>query len=448
MSNALTVPAPTTLEWYSEVPRSVSRHIVFGLLLFVIAFGGFGVWALKAPLAAAVIAQGSFVATGSNKIVQHLEGGIINEILVAEGDTVVAGQPILLLDETSALATERELFLRQIRLEAMETRILAEYAGETRLVFPPHIEELRSDFGVASMLDGQTVTFDAAVRQLRNDVGLLEQSIEALSVRASGYDFQLTATNTQLEILNEDLEAKQVLLDRGLIRRSEVNTLRRAIAEAEGQVGRLTAEVDEIAEVKNRYGAQIEQTVSERQSVALDELQLVQSELESVREQARRAENVLERSEVVAPVSGTVVTLHYHTAGGVIESGKAIAEILPTGEPLIIEVSVPRTEVDVVQQGQMATVRLTGLNARTTPILEGEVYYVSADAILDRRQEVPQEVYIARVSVTPEQLDRVRGFAPAPGMPAEIMIQTEARTFFQYLIKPITDSMNRAFREQ
>jgi HlyD family secretion protein len=200
--------------------------------------------------------------------------------------------------------------------------------------------------------------------------------------------------------------------------------------------------------VKNRYGAQIEQTVSERQSAALDELQLVQSELESVREQVRRAENVLQRSAVVAPVSGTVVTLHYHTAGGVIESGKAIAEILPTGEPLIIEVSVPRTEVDVVQQGQMATVRLTGLNARTTPILEGEVYYVSADAILDRRQEMPQEVYIARVSVSPEQLDRVRGFAPAPGMPAEIMIQTEARTFFQYLIKPITDSMNRAFREQ
>jgi HlyD family secretion protein len=447
MSNALTTPAPP-LEWYSEVPRSVTKHIIFGLFLFVFAFGGFGYWAMKAPLAAAVIAQGGFVATGSNKIVQHLEGGIINAILVDEGDTVVKGQPILLLDETSALATERELFLRQVRLEAMEARILAEHAGDDRLIFPIHIESLRSDFSVASMLDGQTITFDAASRQLRNDIVLLEQSIEALTVRASGYDYQLVATNTQLDILREDLKDKQVLLDRGLIRRSEVSALRRAIAEAEGQIGRLTAEVEEIFEVTERYNAQIAQTISERQSAALDELQLVQSELESVREQARRAENILLRSEVQAPVSGTVVSLHYHTAGGVIESGKAIAEILPTGEPLIIEVSIPRTEVDVVHQGQMATVRLTGLNARTTPILEGEVYYVSADAILDRRQEMPQEVYIARVSVSQEQLDRVRGFAPTPGMPAEIMIQTEARTFFQYLTKPITDSMNRAFREQ
>lgn len=444
----LTSPNPTTLEWYSEVPRSVTKHIVFGLLLFVTAIGGFGTWALRAPLAAAVIAPGSFVATGSNKIVQHLEGGIIKEILVAEGDTVVAGQPILLLDETAALATERELFLRQVRLEAMEARILAEHAGDTRLIFPSHIESLRSDFGVASMLDGQTITFDAASRQLRNDIALLEQSIEAITVRSTGYGHQLFATRTQLEILREDLESKQELLDRGLIRRSEVNTLRRAIAEAEGQIGRLNAEMSEIVKVSNRYDAQITQTISERQSAALDELQLVQSELESVREQARRAENILKRSEVVAPVSGTVVTLHYHTAGGVIESGKPIAEILPTDEPLIIEASIPRTEVDVVHQGQMATVRLTGLNARTTPILEGEVYYVSADAILDRRQEVPQEVYIARISVSPTELNRVRGFAPTPGMPAEIMIQTEARTFFQYLMKPVTDSMNRAFREQ
>ena len=435
-------------EWYAEVPRSVSTHIVFGLVLFAVTFGGFGLWAFKAPLAAAVISQGSFVATGRNKIVQHLEGGIIKEILIEEGDFVEEGQPIVLLDETSALATERELFLRQVRLEAMEARILAEYNGENTLTFPRHIEELRSDFDVASMLDAQAITFNAATQQLRNDITLLDRSIDALRVRASGYDKQLVSARTQLEILHEELVSKQKLLDLGLVRRSDVNTIRRAIAEAEGQIGRLTAEVDEISEVTRRYKAQIEQTVSERRGAALDELQVVQSELESVREQVRKAENILRRSEVLAPVSGTVVTLHYHTPGGVVESGKPIAEILPSGEPLIIEVSIPRNEIDVVQQGQPATVRLTGLNARTTPILTGQVYYVSADAILDRRQEVPQEIYLARVSVPPSELDRVRGFTPTPGMPAEIMIQTAERTFIQYLMKPVTDSMTRAFREQ
>lgn len=435
-------------EWYAEVPRSVGKFVTFGLLLLVFAFGGFGLWAFRAPLAAAVISQGSFVATGRNKIVQHLEGGIIKDILVSEGDQVKAGQPIMLLDETSALANKRELFLRQVRLEAMEARILAEYRQEARLDFSPHLEALRADFDVASMLDAQTVIFDAATRQLRNDITLLTQSIEALKVRATGYEQQAVAARTQLAILREDFESKETLLERGLVRRSEVNTIRRAIAEAEGQIGRLEAEIDEIDEVTKRYEAQIAQTVSERQSAQLNELQAVQSELEGVREQARKAENVLQRAAVLAPVAGTVVRQYYHTPGGVVESGKAIAEILPTGAPLIIEVQIPRAEIDVVRKGQAATVRLTALNRRTTPILEGEVYYVSADAILDKSQEIPREIYVARVSVPPEELDRVRGFSPTPGMPAEIMIQTQSRTFMQYLMKPVTDSMTRAFREQ
>lgn len=435
-------------EWYAEVPRSVGKFVTFGLLLLVFAFGGFGLWAFRAPLAAAVISQGSFVATGRNKIVQHLEGGIIKDILVSEGDQVTAGQPIMLLDETSALANKRELFLRQVRLEAMEARILAEYRQEARLDFSPHLEALRADFDVASMLDAQTVIFNAASQQLRNDITLLTQSIEALKVRATGYEQQAVAARTQLAILREDFQSKETLLERGLVRRSEVNTIRRAIAEAEGQIGRLEAEIDEIDEVTKRYEAQIAQTVSERQSAQLNELQAVQSELEGVREQSRKAENVLQRAAVLAPVAGTVVRQYYHTPGGVVESGKAIAEILPTGAPLIIEVQIPRAEIDVVRKGQAATVRLTALNRRTTPILEGEVYYVSADAILDKSQEIPREIYVARVSVPPEELDRVRGFSPTPGMPAEIMIQTQSRTFIQYLMKPVTDSMTRAFREQ
>lgn len=435
-------------EWYSEVPRSVNKFIIMGVALLVISFGGFGAWAFMAPLAAAVISQGSFVATGSNKIVQHLEGGIIKEILVNEGESVVVGQPIMLLDETSALANERELFLRRVRLEAMETRILAEYNSTDTLQFPTELEELRVDYEIASMLDAQQVIFNAASLQLSNEINLLTQSIEALAVRALGYAELLKASQLQREILTEDFTNKSQLLDAGLIRRSEINVIRRAMADADGQIGRLTSEIDEITSVKKRYGAQIEQTKGEWRAKQLDELQKVQSELEGVREKARKAENVLKRSHVLAPVSGIMVRQYYHTPGGVVEGGKAIAEILPSNEPLIIEAQIPRTEIDVVRKGQAATVRLTALNQRTTPILEGTVYYVSADAIVDKSQEMPREVYIARVSVSPQELSRVRGFSPTPGMPVQIMIQTHSRTFAQYLIKPIVDSMTRAFREQ
>ena len=167
-----------------------------------------------------------------------------------------------------------------------------------------------------------------------------------------------------------------------------------------------------------------------------------------MREQSRNAHSVLKRATINAPVSGTVVRLHYHTSGGVVESGKTIIEILPTGVPLIIETQVSRSDIDSVRIGQKAIVRLTALNQRTTPVLNGEVYYVSADALSEEREGVAREIYVARVNLPFSELSRVSGFSPTPGMPAEIMIQTAERTFIDYITRPITDSMNRAFREQ
>jgi HlyD family secretion protein len=166
-----------------------------------------------------------------------------------------------------------------------------------------------------------------------------------------------------------------------------------------------------------------------------------------VREQSRAATNVLRRATINAPVSGTVVRLYYHTAGGVIESGKSIAEILPSDVPLIIEAQIPRTKIDAIRTGQEATVRLTALNQRTTPVLTGTVYYVSADALREQSVQEVREIYLARVRLSSSELARVHGFLPTPGMPAEVLIQTAERTFFDYLSKPIRDSMNRAFRE-
>src|SRR5690606_33164430 len=145
-----------------------------------------------------------------------------------------------------------------------------------------------------------------------------------------------------------------------------------------------------------------------------------------------------------APVGGTVIRMNYHTPGGVIESGKGIMEILPADAPLIIEAHVPRNEIDDVRVGQKAIVRLVSLNQRTTPVLNGEVFYVSADA-LKGEPTAPQEFYLARVRLPPDEISRVVGFTPTPGMPAEILIQTAERTFFNYLTKPVTDSMSRAF---
>ncbi len=434
--------------WYAEVPRSINRLIVVGFVLLIACFGGFGVWSFRAPLAAAVIAQGSFVATGRNKIVQHLEGGIIQEIQVVEGQSVKAGQVMMTLDQTSAEANERELFIRKIRLQAMSERLSAEYGEKQRLEFSQSLITASDDTEVMSILDGQKITFDLSRKTLLNDIALLERNMEALRIRSSGFQAQLDSMVRRSEILQEEFDTKQALFEKGLVRKGELNTIRRVQAEAEGQQARLAAEAAEISQMLLKYEEQISRTRAAYREAALDELGVIEADLESVREKARQARSVLDRAVVRAPVTGTVVRLHYHTPGGVIETGEPIAEILPADAPLIIEAQIPRTEIDSVVTGQDATVRLIALNQRTTPVLNGQVFYLSADSVIEDSAGAPQEVYLARISLEPEEIERVRGFIPTPGMPAEIMIQTEERTFAAYIAKPVTDSMSRAFREQ
>lgn len=442
------IATPRNSDWYQEVPRSIGKQAIFGIILLFVTFGGFGAWAMLAPLAAAVIAQGSFVATGQNKIVQHLEGGIISDILVQEGDRVAEGQIMLTLDQTLALATNRELALRRIRLEATQARLVAEHEHQDSLTFPAHLESDSADPEVAMILHGQSLAFQAAVASLANDVSVISRNLEALDIRMTGYGIQLNATRSQLALLSEELETKSRLLESGLSRRSETLALRRAILEAEGQIGRLEAEIAELTEMRAKFEAQVTKTRDEYSRNALTHLQTIESELESVREHQRKSSNILDRTHVIAPVAGTVVRLYYHTTGGVVESGRPIVEILPADAPLIIELLVPRTNIDSVSIGQHATVRMTGLNQRTTPVLNGTVEHVSADAISDAPNGARREVYLARVTVPLEEMQRIQGFSPTPGMPAEIMIQTEKRTFAQYLAKPVMDSMTRAFKEE
>jgi HlyD family type I secretion membrane fusion protein len=436
------------IQWYADVPRSIWKHTVFGFALLGLTFGGFGTWALTAPLASAVIAQGSFVATGQNKIVQHFGGGVIKELMVSEGDLVKSGQPLVLLDETAALARDRELFLRRARLEAIAARLLAQYQGLDRMSPPAFLKNNLGEPEVIEILESQKLSFDAQRNKIEGELSILEQNMLSLEFRAEGYDRQKASYEQQLELLRQEHQGKATLFEKGLLRGTELKAIERAMADAEGQIGRLDSEIDQATSQVERTRQEIRQAETAFREEALDRLQGIQGELDVVREQSREAENVLQRASIVAPVSGTIVRTYYHTNGGVIESGKAVMEILPDDVPLLIEAQIPRTDIDNVRVGQPATIRLVALNQRTTPVLEGHVIYVSADALSDQQSGKNQDVYLARIDISPTQLARVRGFQPTPGMPAEIMIQVEERTFFDYLAKPITDSMARAFTER
>lgn len=433
-----------TLEWYSGVPRSIRKQTLFGMTLITLAFGGFGSWAALAPLSAAVIAPGSFVATGENKIVQHFEGGIVKDLLVREGDKVVAGQDLLLLDETAAYANAQQLQLRLIRLETILARLNAEAGGMRDYIPPASVLAQTDNPEIAAINQSQRSNFEAARDKLENETALMQQNVAALEFRVKGREAQIASMDRQLALLEEDHAVMSALQTKGIATLSAVRTVERSIADAEGDIARLYSEIYEAEAQIEKFRREIIQAHDAVRQAALDEMQPVEAELDAVREQIQQAKNILKRTNISAPVGGTIVRMYYHTTGGVIESGKPIFEILPAGVPLIVEVKIPRMQIDEVRQGQPATVRLSALNQRTTPVLEGKVIYVSADTIADSNSN---EIYLARVSISSNQLARVDGFTPTPGMPAEVLVQTRERTFFDYLVKPIADSMSRAFRE-
>jgi HlyD family type I secretion membrane fusion protein len=452
MGSDMTLPVVyQELDWYAGVPRSVRWHKALGMILLLGGLGGFAFWATTAPLAAGLISQGSFVATGNNQIVQHLEGGIIADILVHEGDHVVKGQPLMRLDQTAAYAREEELFLRRARLEGITARLLAMADGLTFMPLPAFLAENAHRPDVADIIASQRHAFDVAQQKLAIDITVLENNAAALQYRLEGFTAQAASAADLVAIITEELDGKSTLLDEGLVRVEAVNALRRGLADAVGQLARLESQISETRLMLDKSVDQVEQTRTAYLNEALEELQLMEAELDSVREQHNTARSISLRSEIVSPADGIVVQLKYNTPGGVIEPGKAIAEILPSGAALIVETMVKRSDIDSIQVGQNAMIRLVALNQRTTPVLSGEVFYISADAIRDQAtagQQAQRDVYLARITLPPEEFARVADFQPMPGMPAEVIIETNERTFLQYVIKPVVDSMARAFREQ
>ena len=439
---------PVQLEWYSGVPRSIRMHSIVGLTVLFTSFGGFGFWAATAPLASAVIAQGSFVATGNNKIVQHLEGGIIKEMRVSEGDTVREGDILLTLDPTASRSNERMLQLRRLRLEAVVTRLRAEAQGLREFHLPAIVTKEAGDPDINAIIQSQNIVFHSKQIKLEEQLNLIEKNIQSLEYRFAGYTGQKESFERQLSLLTEERDSKARLVKVGYMRKTDLLAIERAIADAMGDIARLNGEINESEAEIAKFRQEAVIAVNSNKQAALDALETAESDLDSVREQMREAAGVLERTTIRSPVSGTVVRSYFHTAGGVITTGKPIMEILPAHVPLILEAQVLRTSIDQLREGEMASVRLTALNRRTTPVLEGKVFYVSADSIEENAGLSVKDVYIVRVAIPDSEIARVHNFHPVPGMPAEVLIQTSERTFFEYISKPITDSMSRAFKER
>lgn len=445
-----------THAWHRDVRADLRLPTLLGVAILVLCIGGFGIWAAMAPLEGAVVVSGSFVANGQNKYIQHLEGGILRETLVKEGDLVEKDQPLLRLDPTAAQAKLRRLVLRKYRLVVTKARLEAEIDEQPDLRLPQSLQAEAADAEVKAILDRQQRELRARRVKQSTEMEVLRKEIAGLNESIQGYTAQQQSASERLALFAEELKDKQGLLARQLARKTEVLAVQRAEASLSGELGELTARVADAKERIARAEQQIAQVRSSAMQKAIEELRATETELDDVLEQERAAQDVVDRIEVRAPVRGIVVKLNQHTSGGVIAAGAVILELLPINDELIIEARLNPSEIWHVREGQPALVKLTALNQRVTPMIEGKVMYLSADALAaqpgtaarSEREGPVRPFYVVRVRLDEQDLHRqVSNFRPTPGMPADVFIKTGERTFFDYIMRPVLDSLSKAFRE-
>jgi len=423
------------------------RPLIIGLLAMLILVGGFGSWSVLSSISGAVVATGRIEVDRNRQVVQHLDGGIVAEILVDEGDTVAKGATLIRLDDnelTSQLVIiEGQLF----ELMARRGRLEAERDEAEEITFDPEL--LRVAEGQPEVMDlvqGQARLFQARKDTTAREIEQLEKRRSQIEEQIRGIQAQQQSLQVQLELIGEELGNQQSLLDRGLAQAATVLNLRRTQASLDGQLGELVAseaqaegritEID--IEILKLATGQREEAISRLRDLRYQELELA--------ENRRSLQGRLARLDITAPVSGIVYGLEVQTPRSVIRAAEPVLYLVPQDRPLVIAAHVAPTDIDQLYTGQEVTLRFSALDQRSTPELFGHVTQVSADAFEDQGSGI--SYYRAEIELNPGEQGRLpAGTVLIPGMPVESYIRTADRSPLAYLVKPLADYFNKAFRE-
>lgn len=434
---------PLAGEADSGVETSMAGPRRIGLILMFLVFGVFGLWAAIAPLDSAAHAAGTVTVKSYKKIVQHLEGGIVSEIRVQNGDVVSAGQVLLVLDNTQPLAQLEILNTQFVALATLESRLIAERDKLEEVAYPQSL--LNGEFDTASEINAQNQIFQARKIAVEGSVDVLEQRIEQLRSSLDGLK-ALKASKEQLaDSYMEEVEEVRALLADGFSDITRLRSADRNHASFRGEAAELTASIASTEIQIGETRLQILQQENEFRNEVIGKLGETQTSLKDSRERIIALQDIVSRTEVRAPVDGIVNGMQVHTISGVIAPTTPIAEIVPQSEDLIIEARVSPLDIDRVAEGQEASIRFSTFSAKIVPRLFGTVLNISADSIVD--ELTGMSYYLARIEVNPEGMEDLGNLALVPGMPAEVFITSGSRTFLQYLLKPLSNSLARSLLE-
>lgn len=426
---------------------SIRRHLLAGVAATAVLVVGVGGWASTTELSGAVIAPGSLVVDSNVKKVQHPTGGVVGDLYVRDGDRVKSGDVLLRLDDTIMRANLAIVTKNLDELMARQARDEAERDGLERVVFPAELTERAAQPDVARLIDGETRLFETRRATRDGQRAQLRERIAQLRQQAEGLTEQAKAKETEIGLIRQELEGVRELFRKNLIQIGRLTALQRDTARLEGERGAL---ISSTAETKGKIAEvelQILQVDQEMRSEVGRELADIRGKVSEYSERRIAAQDQLRRVDVRAPQDGFVHQLAVHTVGGVITAqGEPIMLIVPASDDLRTEVRVAPQEIDRLTLGQRAVLRFTNFNQRTTPEIDGEVTLISADVSTESRSGL--SYFTVHIKAPREQIARLGEVKLVPGMQVEAFIQTQPRTVLSYLVRPLADHLERAFRER
>ncbi|MGU3494306.1 HlyD family type I secretion periplasmic adaptor subunit [Xanthobacteraceae bacterium A53D] len=421
-----------------ENPMGPAR---FGLLVVAGFVGAFLIWGAFAPLSGAAIAEGSLQAEGRRRSVQHPYGGVVQKIDVREGDRVSEGQVVMTLSDTDPRAKLDVLKAEWSALKAEEARLIAERDEKAEPAFDPAI----TGGSLSQAVGNEIAIMRARARQHETSLGMLRQKRAQLGEQINGIRSQIAGLDRQRALLTDEMESVKKLLDQGLAPRTRMLTLERDFARIESEGGAKAADLARAQEAVGETELEITKQERTRITEITDQLRTVQSRLAELQPKLDAAADVLARTRVTAPATGSVVSLSVFTEGGVIQPGARLLDIVPDGSPLIVEARLHLSDVGEVKPGQPADVRLTGFTRSERPQIMGEVMTVSADSLTDERSG--SGYYSIQVRLNPDDVRNAKVRLHS-GMPAQVVMETRPRTLADYLVSPLLDEVSGAFRER
>lgn len=420
---------------------------IAGYTILFLTFGVLGGWASIAKLDSAVYATGTISLEGNRKVVQHLEGGIVSEILVREADIVDHGDVLLRLSDVEARSNLDAINTRINVARVVEARLLAERALSETLKIPEDLQNTDVSAEVKSAIDDQKDLFKDRRSILKSRISILNTRIEQTKSQIEGLELQKSALERRLENYQALLDRMRNGAERGLIQSNILSEREDDLIQIESQLGGMISEIARTKNIVNETEFEIIRLEQEYQERANSDLEGIRAELAEQTQRLKIAKDVLSRTEIRSPGSGTIQNLKVHTIGSVIGAGEVLMELVPEDEELIINARVSPRDIDNVSPGLMTEVRFTAFKTKLTPIMLGNVQTVSNDVITpENPQDMPY--YLARIEVAEEDIpEEIQGRLSA-GMPADTIITTGERTVANYMISPLMDAIRKSMIEE